>query len=150
MSPCTDFAGAISHSGYGNMIRNGRQVGAHRAAYEDAFGPIPAGLVVRHTCDNKRCINPEHLVVGTQRDNIQDAKVRGRLATGERHGSRTHPERILRGAAHPRGNAKLSPEQVRVIRSLAGLLSQRAIAERFEIGQSQVSRIVRGVRWEVI
>jgi len=73
---------STSNKGYGSVRRNGKKVGKHRAAYEDAYGPIPEGegyhgTVVRHTCDNRNCINPEHMVLGTQKDNVRDAMERG-------------------------------------------------------------------------
>ena len=61
---------------------------------------IPDGLVLCHTCDNPRCVRPDHLFPGTMMDNIQDAKRKGRMASGNRSGPRLHPERMTRGDAH--------------------------------------------------
>lgn len=70
---------------------------AHRIAYELAHGPIPEGLVVMHSCDEPRCVNPDHLTVGTQADNVRDSVRKGRhgahLATGIRLNG--HPSRRL-------------------------------------------------------
>ncbi|CKG64400.1 Uncharacterised protein [Streptococcus pneumoniae] len=57
----------------------------HRLIYKECFGEIPEGLVVRHKCDIPKCINPEHLELGTPNDNVSDRVIRGRSAVGERH-----------------------------------------------------------------
>ena len=64
--------------GYGNLYFRGRTQMAHRVAFELANGPIPAGLLVRHTCDNPPCCNPAHLLLGTHRDNAWDRERRNR------------------------------------------------------------------------
>lgn len=94
---CWEFVAARDRHGYGISWHDGRVMRAARIAYALANGPIPDGLLVRHTCDNPPCVNPAHLILGTQRDNILDAKERGRLATGDRNGRRLYPERIRRG-----------------------------------------------------
>lgn len=83
-------AGCIEHraseraGGYGCLEMKGRTARshrrclAHRAMYAITWGKCPAGVVVRHTCDNTRCVNPTHLVLGTQADNIKDMVSRGR------------------------------------------------------------------------
>lgn len=58
--------------GYGRMWVDGRTKTAHRVAWELANGPIPEGKIVMHTCDNRRCCNPEHLKLGTHGDNLRD------------------------------------------------------------------------------
>lgn len=84
---CLLFTGTIwSKRGYGGVRLNGRTVGAHRAAYILAYGETPAkGLNVCHKCDNKICINPEHLFLGTQQDNIKDMYAKGRGKTTKRN-----------------------------------------------------------------
>lgn len=73
MTPCKIWDGPVSH-GYGQ--RGKRR--AHRIAYEDAYGPIPEGLGVLHRCDVKLCVEPTHLFLGTQRDNLNDMRAKGR------------------------------------------------------------------------
>lgn len=65
-------------NGYGVFNDQGRRVRAHRAAYEQANGPIPDGMVICHKCDTPSCVNPDHLFCGTQRDNVRDMAVKGR------------------------------------------------------------------------
>lgn len=64
-------------TGYGTMCYRGRNWRANRLGYHLGKGPIPEGHVVRHTCDNQSCCNPDHLVTGTQKDNIADCIARG-------------------------------------------------------------------------
>lgn len=65
---------------------NGKMIPAYRFAWIEVFGPIPDGLCVRHDCDNGRCVNPLHLELGTQADNMKDCVSRDRQARGERNG----------------------------------------------------------------
>lgn len=107
-----------------------KTVRAHRFMWELGAGPIPAGLCVCHSCDNRLCVNPAHLFLGTHADNIRDRDAKGR-------------HRAPKGTEN--GHAKLTDEVVRAI--LTSTDSQRAIAARFGVNQSQVSRIRRGKAW---
>ena len=74
MSKCIEWSGTIDNKGYGlkwNADRN-NWIKAHRWTYEQEIGLIPKGLMVRHLCHNKKCVNPEHLAVGTMKDNRAD------------------------------------------------------------------------------
>lgn len=75
-SGCHLWTGAQNVWGYGRHKVKGVTYSAHRTAWELANGPIPAGLFVLHHCDNRGCVNPAHLYVGTQRDNMRDVSVR--------------------------------------------------------------------------
>ena len=78
---CIEWQRGKSGNGYGNIsIGNGKQDYAHRVSYKVHKGEIPEGYVVRHTCDNPCCVNPDHLLIGTQWDNVQDTISRGRAS----------------------------------------------------------------------
>lgn len=92
---CWPFRTAVARDFYGNLSNGSKsqQISSHVAAYTLTYGPVPKGLVVRHTCDYKPCCNPAHLVIGTYKDNYRDAVERGRLGpTG-----RPRQERCARG-----------------------------------------------------
>ena len=80
---CWCWNGARFAAGYGQMFVTGRTRYAHRLSFEIANGSIPPGMVVRHTCDNPCCVNPRHLLVGTNYDNIVDKMVRNRSGCSE-------------------------------------------------------------------
>lgn len=82
---CWESLRARASGGYTYVRLSGNRLGTHRLAYETWVGPIPEGHVVRHKCDNPPCINPDHLDIGTQVDNVQDTKKRGRVARGDSH-----------------------------------------------------------------
>ena len=82
---CWEWLACKTH-GYGRFGYQGKMCQAHRVAYQLAKGIIPEGMVVRHTCDNPACCNPNHLVLGTQQDNINDMDQRERRAKGITHG----------------------------------------------------------------
>jgi hypothetical protein len=93
---CWEWKGLMSESGYGRFVpARSRFLAAHRYSYELAHGPIPPGKVVCHNCpggDNRRCVNPAHLFVGTQRENILDASRKGRLVNQQKtHCAQGHP-----------------------------------------------------------
>jgi HNH endonuclease len=82
MTPCVEWQGALFSNGYGHIGRKvdgvRREMLAHRFVFEQAHGPIPKGMVIMHTCDNRKCISLEHLRMGTQSENILDAVAKGR------------------------------------------------------------------------
>ena len=89
ISGCYNWIAAKTNDGYGTF-KDHKQYRAHRWIYQYLNGPIPKGLVVRHKCHNPSCVNPEHLELGTQQDNIDDRDKARRTARGEKH-----PQSIL-------------------------------------------------------
>lgn len=81
-SGCWIWNGATGSSGYGQIKTFGKYSGTHRLSYELHNGAIPDGLEVMHSCDNRRCINPEHLNIGTHLENMRDMIVKGRKVVG--------------------------------------------------------------------
>lgn len=138
----------MDKDGYGQWTVKQKKVKPHRFSYERTFGAIPTDHVIRHRCDNRRCCNPWHLLTGTPLDNCTDASERGRLRTGKAHRMHTHPETVQRG--EDCSYAKVDEAQVLEILALwpASGLSQKEVGARYGLGQMQVSRICRGLRWK--
>jgi hypothetical protein len=128
---CWPWLAATKQGGYGKIVGDdGHFLLAHRAAYELTVGLIPAGHVLCHHCDNPACVNPSHLFIGTQADNLRDMRAKGR-------------DNAPRGSRHPR--AKVTESLVVMIRSDSR--SHRCIARDFGIGKSTVGIIKTGGTW---
>jgi len=131
---CWEWVGGREKSGYGSFHIDGGMRKAHRVSWILTNGPIPFseghhGTCVLHRCDNPCCVNPHHLFLGTNRDNMLDmvSKGRGNKISGEQH-----------------HNTKLSAEQVKEIREkyAAGLGSHRKLAKEYGVVKSQIGKIV--------
>lgn len=120
---------------------------SHRQMWLAHRGPIPDGLWVLHKCDVRACVNPDHLFLGTPKDNTQDASRKGRLATGERSGSKTHPESVRRGLDI--NTNKLTEAQVLEIRAryVPKRVSQQSLANEYGVSQPVISSIIRREIW---
>ena len=75
---CLNWSGCITHNGYGQLTFKQQRKRAHRASYEEFVGPIANNKLIMHTCDNRKCINPDHLVMGTAEQNTADMVSKGR------------------------------------------------------------------------
>jgi len=130
---CWPWTGPIFlKDGYGHVSFRDYEGDAHNAAYKVHVGDVPIGHLVRHTCDNPICCNYKaHLLVGTKRDNRQDAVLRNRVCHGVAH----HSE-------------KLTPEHVIKIRSLhSSGQSFASLARQFKCSDTSISRIISGRNW---
>jgi len=133
---CWPWTASVTKWGYGRFRVHGRRGDkAHRFSWELHNGPVPPGLFVCHRCDNPPCVNPDHLFLGTPKDNTGDMVAKGRLRPGR-----------MPGEANP--NAKLTREIARAIRAahVAGVSLGR-IAKRFEIGESTAWRVISNQAW---
>lgn len=132
---CWLWRGSIKSNGYGSMSYDGKFYHPHKAMLELKLGrPLLPGYESRHGCDNRPCINPDHLEEGTRADNMRDCVERGRnIGFTAEH----------RGEAH--NHAKLKDADVLAIR--AGGETNKKIAERYGISPTQVSRIRNRQSW---
>ena len=148
---CWEWQYTMFANGYGLFYWEGKNRGAHRAAFELVKGRIPEGHNVLHTCDNRRCVNPSHLYAGTFQDNADDATERERWnpRKGESHPWTTNPELVYKGKEHP--FAKLTDEDVLEIRRRysEGALAAD-VAKDYPVSEGQIMHIVRGLGWQHI
>lgn len=132
----------ISHKtdkfGYPRILISGVNTPMHRYIFDKANGPIPKGLVVRHSCDTPACINIDHLSLGTILDNIRDRHSRGRTSRKSRSVGVDNPQ------------SKLTPEQVISIFKNGKNYTQNELAKRFGISQTSISAILSGKTWSHI
>lgn len=163
---------------YGNFWDGMNNVGAHVFSYTLAHGFIPNGLYVCHSCDNPRCVNPAHLWLGTNADNTHDRDLKGRNASGDRNGSRLHPESVPKGDSHysrlqperlargdrhgskthpegirvgeTNGRAKLTDKDIQKIRQkyATGGVSHSELATEYQVAKSLIGRILRRESWK--
>lgn len=167
LGKCWMWTGYKDEWGYGRLTINKSTVRAHRYSWELNNGPITDSLLVLHKCDNPECTNPNHLFLGTDADNIKDRdnKKRGKWATGESHGSKTHPESVPTGErngayTHPEmirkgeehGRAILTEEDVLEIRAIHRKGSKKfgayALARKYGMSPGAIQKIISGQNWK--
>ncbi len=153
---CWLWIGSIANHGYGQISYKLKPVVAHRISFELHYGAIPKGMWVLHRCDNKACVNPDHLFLGTNFDNVQDMIRKGRSWSQKDraavvrlgHKCRKYLPHIYGVKQH---SAKLTPAKVRKIRTLcAAGLSFTAIGKKFGVARTSIAAIYRGKNWKQV
>jgi hypothetical protein len=143
---CWLWTAGKNAAGYGQLRYEGAAQCAHRVSWQVRRGTIPGKLSVLHKCDERACVRPGHLFLGTQTDNMQDAKRKGRLLTprGDRNGSSLHPESRAYGERN--GQAVLTDAAVREIRRkhVSGGFTYAALGKYYGCTQSNIGCIIRG------
>lgn len=125
---------ACSENEYASTSFGGKKDKIHRWVYKLHNGEIPKGMVIRHTCDNPKCINIKHLLLGTYSDNEKDKKERNRTAIGEKVGT-----------------SKLTEKEVIKIKKLLKTnITQREISKMFNVHFSTISLIKVGKHWKYL
>ena len=134
-SGCWEWTGAVTvtGNGYGIVRSNGIKYLTHRLSYQIFIADIPEGLSVLHRCDNRKCVNPDHLFLGTHLDNMRDKMQKGRCRPG-----------ITLGISQPM--AKLNDQQILAIRD--DMRYQKIIAEEYGVTQGKISAIKRRKAWK--
>lgn len=128
---CWEWSGFVKPDGYVQVRVGRRRPYAHRLFWEINVGEIPEGMHLLHRCDNRRCVNPAHLFLGTHQDNMRDRNEKGRQGCGG------HQKR------------KLTVEDVQEIKSLSGRgLSYKEVAARYEVSWCAIRAIWTGKTWK--
>ncbi len=128
---CWNWTGTCDQNGYGQFWPyHQKAIGTHRFSWLLHYGDIPDQLWVLHTCDNRKCINPQHLWLGTRQDNMKDMVIKNRQIKCEKH---------------PR--AKLTVSQVERILELKGKFSHRELAGMFNVSHTSIGKIHRSQSW---
>lgn len=146
LGPCWEWKAGRYPAGYGQIsIQSPRRgFGAHVISFyiNNGYWPAPNCL---HKCDNPPCCNPAHLFAGTAKDNVHDMVSKGRIARGDKHGLRIHPERQARGNVH--GKAIMTEEKVLALRAMNGTKKHRELAAIFGISRPTVFQIISRRTW---
>lgn len=124
---------------YGRLTYGGRWVSAHRLAWQlTNRTDVPAGMVIRHSCDNPPCVNPGHLMPGTPKENSRDMRMRGRTGYTGLKGSLNH-------------QAKITSFDVASLRSDRGDgLSWSALGRKYGISKAHARRVALGINWKEV
>jgi HNH endonuclease len=146
---CWKWTGSILESGYG-QFRPGssclktKRWRAHRYSWVLFHGPIPDGLKVLHKCDNRKCVNPDHLFLGTDLDNVRDCISKGR----GKHALNGKYKRNVNNISSK--ITQIQADEIRYIYLNCPNISQQCIANQFGINQRSVSNIIRNKTWSKI
>lgn len=134
---CWRWNGATKGNGYGSFSYRGKNWPAHRAVFAMRIAEPIVGMDVCHKCDNRSCVNPDHLFLGTRAENMADCKAKGRTAKGSALGDR-------KGSNS--GAAKLTWVDVRAIRQSA--LTNRELATAYNVDISNIRLIRNNKTWK--
>lgn len=139
---CWEWQGALGNNGYGNKMWNGQYRKAHQIAWMYPDYVIPDGMIICHSCDNRKCCNPKHLFLGTYQDNTDDMIAKGRQAIGDK----------VSNKGEKAGMHKLTNEQVIYIREryAKGDISQKDLAKEMGMSKSMIGYIVNRNAWKHI
>lgn len=145
---CWEWTAAKHRNGYGAFgeSKGSRSRLAHRYAWISTNGVVQPGTFVLHRCDNRACVRPSHLFLGTHQENVDDMVAKGRQGRGAKHGAAV-AARCPRGARHYK--TTLTADDVRAIRSTyaAGQTTEKALAARFGVSRGSINSILRRKSW---
>ena len=131
---CWNWQGATA-CGYPYVTRKSKTYRGNRLCYQDAYGEIPEGLQVLHSCDNSRCVNPEHLHLGTAWDNMleREARQRNTYHVGSKH-----------------AGTKFTEQDVLAIRAAYPATSMLQLSKQYGVGHTTIHRIIHRINWRHI
>ena len=126
---CWEWMGNLVTNGYGRVGCNNLFYSTHRLSYELAYGPIPDGMLVCHKCDNRKCVRPNHLFLGTTQDNVDDKMRKGRHVAGK--------------------HSVLTKEKVQAIISeyVPGEVTYATLGEKYGVSPSTIWKVIKGKSW---
>jgi hypothetical protein len=145
---CWLWIGRLNRSGYGDLYYDGKKRRAHRISYEIHVGEVPDGMFVCHSCDVPMCVNPAHLWIGTNEENMRDMVAKGRHKTAARMAIKNVSKGKNYNAGERNARAKLKEADVlQVINLCSQGKTRKYIANQFGVSASLISEIRNGKRW---
>lgn len=145
---CWNWTGCLrGYTGYGCIKIDKKVYDCHRVSYALTYGKIPEGKLVLHKCDNRRCVNPKHLYIGTHKDNVRDSIERGHHHFPDWRASNMSPNK-------PRGekvgSSKLKECDVKQIRKIWEKdldTTQSELAEKFKVSRHAIADVINNETW---